>query len=241
LPLAIGLYLLISTYFGGDLTLIPGDLADTRFNIFILEHCHQFFTGTVDSFWNAGFMYPEKEAISLSDNLMGSAPIYSVFRLTGLDVYTSFQFWTITLAILNYIGAYLLVSHLSNRSWFSGVAAFVFAFSLGLAAQMNHAQTFPRFAIPLTFLFLLLWRKRKHWKWFFWSLLALTYTFYCGIYLGFMNVIPYAILFIFIAIENQSSIKKQLIHFKTSLMYGVSLAVNIGLLFVLFIPYLKRS
>ena len=241
LPLGIGLYALVSTYFGGDLSLLPGDLGDTRFNLFILEHCHQFFSGTVGEFWNAGFMYPEPEVISLSDNLIGSAPIYSLFRWTGFDIFSSFQFWAITLAVLNYTSAYLLCTYLSRKSWFSGVAAFVFAFSLGLAAQMNHAQTFPRFAIPLTFLFLLLWRERGHWKWFFWALLALTYTFYCGIYLGFMNLIPFATLFLLIIVEKWSDIKKQFSQLNTTLAYALSIVGNVVLLYFLFAPYLRRS
>lgn len=241
LPLGIGLYVFVPTYFGGDLSLLPGDLGDTRFNLFILEHCHQFFTGTVDEFWNAGFMYPEPEVISLSDNLLGSAPLYSVFRVGGLDIFSSFQLWAITLAVLNYTSAYLLASYLSNKSWFSGVAAFIFAFSLGIAAQMNHAQTFPRFAIPLTFLFLLLWREKGHWKWFFWAVLALTYTFYCGIYLGFMTLVPFAALFLFIVYENWSLIKKQLSTIRTAVFYGASLLLNIAFLYVLFAPYLRRS
>ena len=241
LPLGLGLYLLISNYFGIDLSLIPGDLGDTRFNIFLLEHCHQYFTGTVEEFWNAGFMYPEEEVITLSDNLLGSAPIYSALRMLGLDIFTAFQGWAIALSVLNYTCAYLLVSHLSKKTWFAGVAAFVFAFSIGLAAQMNHAQTFPRFAIPLAFLFLLLWRERGHWKWFFWAFLSLTYTFYCGIYLGFMNLIPFSILFIFIVIENWSLIKRQLLNIKTLFFYGLTLIINLLLLFKLFIPYLRRA
>ncbi len=241
LPLGIGLYILISTYFGSDLSVLPGDLGDTRFNLFILEHCHQYFTGTVNDFWNATFMYPEPEVISLSDNLLGSAPIYSAFRLGGLDIFTSFQLWAITLAVLNYTSAYLLAAYLSRKSWFSGVAAFVFAFSIGLAAQMNHAQTFPRFAIPLTLLFLLLWKERGHWKWFFWAVLALTYVFYCGIYLGFMTLIPFAVLFIFIVFENWAVVKNQLTTLKTAVLYSASLFLNLVLLYVLFAPYLRRS
>jgi hypothetical protein len=241
LPLGLGLYLLISTYFGSDLSLLPGDLGDTRFNLFILEHCHQYLTGTVNDFWNATFMYPEPEVISLSDNLLGTAPIYSVYRLLGFNLFSAFQYWAITLAILNYTSAYFLASHLSKKSWFAGIAAFIFAFSIGLAAQMNHAQTFPRFAIPLTLLFLLLWRERCHLKWFFWAVLALTYTFYCGIYLGFMTLIPFATLFTFIVFEKWALIKKQLSDLKTALFYGATLILNLSLLYVLFAPYLRRS
>lgn len=241
LPLATGLYILVTTYFGGDLSLMPGDLGDTRFNLFVLEHCHQFFTGQVNAFWNAGFMYPEAEVISFSDNLLGSAPFYSVFRLLGFGIFSAFQLWAITLAILNYTCAYLLVSYLSKRSWFAGVAAFIFAFSIGLAAQMNHAQTFPRFAIPLCLLFLLLWKDRRHWKWFFMASLGLTYAFYCGIYLGFMASVPFLVIFISIVWKHYSMIFDQLKNWKGITGYGISILVNVLLLYKLFAPYLRRT
>tara|TARA_B100000508_G_scaffold140085_2_gene140055 strand:+ start:73868 stop:75451 length:1584 start_codon:yes stop_codon:yes gene_type:complete len=241
LPLGIGLYVLISTYFGGDLSLLPGDLGDTRFNLFILEHCYQYFTGAVDQFWNSGFMYPEAEVISLSDNLLGSAPIYSFFRLIGLDIFSAFQWWVLALSVLNYVCAYLLVVYLSKKSWFSGIAAFVFAFSLGLAAQMNHAQTFPRFAIPLTLLFLFLWKDKMHWKWFFLSITSLTYTFYCGIYLGFMTFIPFVVMFSIILYSKWNLFIAEIKTLRNKLIYLSAIVVNLFLLYILFAPYLRRS
>ena len=82
--LILGFYFLIFQYTQFDLSLIPGDLGDGRFNNYILEHVHNFFCGNAD-FWNSGFMYPEPNIITYSDNLSGTAPIYSIFRLTGFD------------------------------------------------------------------------------------------------------------------------------------------------------------
>lgn len=241
LPLGIGLYVLIGTFFGGDLSLLPGDLGDTRFNITILEHCYQYFTGQVDSFWNAGFMYPEAEVISISDNLLGSAPIYALFRSLGFDIFSSFQFWAIVLAVLNYTAAFLLFTYVSKNSWLSGIAAFAFAFSIGLAAQMSHAQTFPRFAIPLALLFLLLWKDKKQWKWFLLATLSLTYTFYCGIYLGFLMFLPFALIFGYTVFHNWGAIKTDLSNIRYLLYYGLTIVLNLALIYLLFAPYLRRS
>jgi len=90
LGLILGLYFIVLNVTGINFEYFPGDLGDGRFNIYILEHAHQYFSGNLDSFWNAPFMYPEKEIITFSDNLLGTAPIYSIFRVFGADIFTAF-------------------------------------------------------------------------------------------------------------------------------------------------------
>ena len=78
---------------GVNLEYFPGDEGDARFNTYILEHGHQFLSGNQDALWEAPFMYPEASVISYSDNLIGSAPVYSFFRMLNFDRETSFQLW----------------------------------------------------------------------------------------------------------------------------------------------------
>jgi hypothetical protein len=241
LPLAVGLSMLISTYLGIDFTQIPGDLADTRFNLFILEHCYQYFSGAVDDFWSAGFMYPEDQVISLSDNLLGSAPFYALFRWVGFNSYTAFQCWIVALAVLNFVSAYLLIAYATKQHLWAGFGAFIFAFSIGLSAQLNHAQTFPRFAIPLCFLFLLLWKDRKSWYWFFLATVSLSYTFYCGIYLGFFTLFPFAIVFIAVVFVNRLHFAEQFRNWRAWITYPLSILFNFALLYKLFKPYISRA
>lgn len=47
-------------------------------------------------------MYPWKNVIGLSDNLLGTAPIYSLFRLLSYGREGAFQGWMLTLFGLNY-------------------------------------------------------------------------------------------------------------------------------------------
>lgn len=240
-PLIVGLIISVFPYIGFGFNYLPGDLGDTRFNIFILEHANQFFLGNVDYFWGAGFMYPEAEVISLSDNLLGSAPFYTFFRILGFNPFTSFQCWVILIAFLNYWAAFKLSDYLLENKWLAGISAFIFAFSISLASQMNHAQTFPRFAIPLIILGLLLWRKHLHWKYFALSITMLVYQFYCGIYLGFLSIVPFLIIFITIAITHFKSLLNSLRRVKTLLFYAISILINLLLLYKLFSPYLRRS
>jgi hypothetical protein len=106
---------------------------------------------------------------------------------------------------------------------------------------MSHAQTFPRFAIPLMILCLLIWRKHLSWKYFAFAITLLVYQFYCGIYLGFLLVIPFLIVFFTIIFSNFKSLLNSLKRAKTALLYVVSIAINLLLLYKLFTPYMLRS
>ena len=97
-------------------------------------------------------LYEVITIIAYSDNLLGSAPIYSFFRLLGLDQFNAYQGWVVVLSILNYSFAYLFISKISNNKYAAVIGAMVFAFSIALQSQITHVQTFPRFPIPLAFL-----------------------------------------------------------------------------------------
>ncbi|MFN2430942.1 MAG: hypothetical protein ABR574_13060, partial [Cryomorphaceae bacterium] len=152
LALALGVYFFLINILGPDFAYFSGDLGDARLNIYFLEHAYRFFTGQVDSFWNAPFMYPTPDVMSYSDTLLGSAPIFALFRLLGCDVYTSFQWWYAVLVILNFSAAYLFLNYVFKNRYAAALGAFVFAFSIGIHSQGYHAQTFARFAIPIALL-----------------------------------------------------------------------------------------
>jgi hypothetical protein len=240
-PLIVGLIFQLIPLIGWNLEFMPGDLGDTRFNIFVLEHGHQFITGQVDSFWSAGFMHPEPEVISLSDNLLGTMPLYALFRVLGADIFSAFQYWLILLTLLNYLCSFKLIQFITNNAAASGLGAFVFTFSIGLAAQMNHAQMYPRFALPLLIYFLLLWLKDLRPKHFVFSVSLLVYLFYCGIYLGFMGAIPFVALFFYIAYKHKTTLLSQLKERKKLILYSTGIVLNLLALLTLFLPYLRRA
>ena len=65
---------------GYDFSRVPGDLGDARFNNYVLEHFYQWISGTVQGYWNAAFFYPYSGTMAFSDTLLGSAPLYALFR-----------------------------------------------------------------------------------------------------------------------------------------------------------------
>src|SRR5262249_46496217 len=80
---------------------------------------------------------------------LGTLPLYAVFRFVGLDRETAFQYWFLTLFVLNYSAA-LWVLRRWLKSWTGAAAgAYLFAFGLPLVMQIGHVQLIPRFQVPL--------------------------------------------------------------------------------------------
>lgn len=226
---------------GPGLTHYPGDLIDGRFNNYLLEHAYNYFTGIESSFWNAPFMFPEEKVISYSDNLLGTAPFYILFRLLGCDRELAFQCWYILLAILNFTSCYILLKCLFKNVYAAAIGAMVFAFSLALHSQMAHAQTFPRFAIPLSFLMGLMFLKELKVKYFFVSVFFVVYQFYCGIYIGFMLASALGFFFLVSLFLNHKLYFEKFGDLKWWFVMTGALILNILILWPLMKPYLARA
>ena len=238
--LILGLSLFTFNVIGFNFCFFPGDLGDGRLNLYFLEHAHLFFTGKLKSFWDAPFMFPEKNVISYSDNLLGSAPIFSSFRLAGFDIYKSYQLWFVTVSALNYISAFYFLKHLFKNNYSAVLGAFIFAFSIALQSQLTHAQTFPRFAIPLAFMMAVKFSEELRPKYFFYTLLFVVYQIYCGVYLGFMLAVPIGVYLTLTIIKSLLQKRQILLNFKwfsQIVSYGL---LNIVILLPLMLPYIKR-
>lgn len=239
--LCIGLYLFSLKITGSNLTFFPGDLGDGRLNLYFLEHNFQYLTGKVFSYWNVPFMYPEKNVLAYSDNLIGSAPFYCIYRFLGFNIYKSYQLWYITITILNYLCAYYFIKYVFKNNYTAIIGAFIFTFSIALQSQLTHAQTFPRYAIPLVFLAAYKFNETYNLKYFFNTLLLLVYQFYCGIYLGLMLAIPtsiYLFWVLFKGVKVEQTIK---LNVKWFLKFCLIILLNIGLLTLLMYHYLQRK
>ncbi|MBS1570492.1 MAG: hypothetical protein JST45_13775 [Bacteroidetes bacterium] len=192
----IGMWSVPLALFGPNRALIPGDLGDARFNNYILEHFYRYITGRTDVYWDAPFMYPWKNVVALSDNLLGSAPIYSVFRMLGFTREGAFQGWILVLFALNYWCCLLALRKWAGNTALAACAAYIFAFGIYNIGQVNNLQVLPRFMVPLAFLFFWNHLRSGAWKWLLLAILAVVYQFYCGMYIGFILV--YALFFLFI-------------------------------------------
>lgn len=238
--LVAGIYLFPIRLFETDFSKIPGDMGDARFNNYILEHGHKFLSGKTDHYWDAPFMYPFKNVIAFSDNLLGTVPVYSFFRLAGADRETAFQWWFLALITLNFICCFWALDKWSGNSILSAVGAYIFAFSIFNLGQMGHAQVFPRFIVPLVFFWSWKFLSEKNLRHFLLLSLGIVYQFYCGVYLGFLllYVLLFFLLSYFIAYRN-FSLFHPLKKIKTALLYLAIILVSALLMLPLMIPYLK--
>lgn len=147
--LALGMALVPLRVTGFRLTNLPGDDVDSHFNLYVLEHGWQWLSGKQPRFWDAPFFYPQPNVIAYSDNHLGTLPLYSLFRVVGFDRETAFQYWFLTLFVLNY-SACLWVLRRWQPSWIGAAAgAYLFAFAVPLVMQFGHVQLIPRFLVPL--------------------------------------------------------------------------------------------
>jgi hypothetical protein len=192
----LGLWLVVLHPLGPHLSLLPGDLQDSRFNNYILEHFYRWVTGQTHNYINAPFFFPFKQALAFSDTLLGSAPFYTLFRFVGFDSETAFQFWFILGFFLNYIAASYVLKHLHLKPLAIGAGAFFFTYGLPLLAQENHVQLLYRFCIPLACLsFWDFCQKPKLWA-LFRICIWVVWQFYLTIYMGAFLLLLLAVLVI---------------------------------------------
>ncbi len=242
LLLLCGLYLVPLSIFELNFSKIPGDFGDARFNNYILEHGYQYIIGNVHSYWNAPFMFPYKNSITFSDNLLGTMPIYSLYRFLDFSRETSFQLWLLTLFVLNYVCTYWVLKKWSNHIILSTVGAYIFAFSILLVGNIYNVQTMPRFIIPFLFYWAWLYLKEKQLINLYKLGLGLVFQFYCGIYLGFYTF--YVLLFFVLAyliIFRDKEFYRQF-NDKTIVLKTLSaIVISSALLLPLMLPYYENS
>lgn len=241
IALILGLLTVQFRVLGFDFSRIPGDLGDARFNMYLLEHAYQFSTGQWAEYWNAGFFYPGLESISYSDNLLGASPLYSIARVIGGSREGAFQFWILSMTVLNFLAAYFLFLRWSNKEAWSALGAFVYAFSLVLFSQMYHVQTMPRFAFPLMLLFFYRFHEQGKVRFLVLAVWMLVWQFWCGIYLGFFALFV-GVLFAICSLPFYWKKYFELIrNWKSLLFFGLSSIMATLVMLKLMAPYMRRA
>jgi len=191
-----GMWTVPLALFGPDRDLIPGDPDEARLDNYMLEHFHLYSIGKADAYWDAPFMQPRKNTAALSDNLLGTAPLYSVFRCLGNTREAAFQGWMLVLFALNYWCCLLALRKWAGSTVLAACAAFIFAFGIYHMGQLHNAQALPKFMMPVALFFLWNHLRTGAWRWLLLAMLATVYQFYCGIYPGSMLV--YGLCFLFL-------------------------------------------
>src|SRR5690606_7500750 len=141
----------------------------------------------------------------------------------------------------NYVCAFYFLKHVFRNNYSAVLGAFIFAFSIALQSQLTHAQTFPRFAIPLAFLMAVKFSEALKPKYFFFTLLLTVYQFYCGIYLGFMLAFPIGIFVLLIIVNHLWMGKQRFFNVKWLLHIILFSLLSVVILLPLILPYMERK
>ncbi len=169
---------------GPDRSLIPGDLIEARSNNYVLEHFHSFITGRQDRYWDAPLIYPAQNALAHSENLLGSAPIYSVFRSIGLTRESAFQAWIVTVFALNFWCCFIAMRIWTGKTLASAAGAYIFAFGISTLDHLSSIELLPRFASPFALVFTWSYLRTTKVRFLIWAIAALVLQLYCGLQIG---------------------------------------------------------
>lgn len=192
----LGMYFVPLSVMHLDLSRIPGDLVDARLNNYFLEHGYKWVTGQVASLWSAPFFFPAPQVMTLSDNHLGTLPLYSLFRFLNFDRETAYQLWMLALFALNYLCAVVVLNRMRFNSVGATAGAYFFTFSLPMSAQLGHIQLLPRFMIPLAFYFALRFLEEKKNRDLATTCACVVVQFYCVIYIGYFLSLGLAFFFV---------------------------------------------
>ncbi|NMC18610.1 MAG: hypothetical protein GYA38_09485 [Chloroflexi bacterium] len=237
--------------FGITLSRIPGDLGDSRMVWYMLEHFYAWISGKIDSYWNAGFFYPYPSTAAFSETMLGSAPLYALFRFLGFSKYLSYQFWLILGFMLNYFAAAFVLVKCSLKPLAAGAGAFFFAFGMPIFGQEYHLQLILRFLVPVAGY--LLWRFSQKPRFVLLPLLffAVVWQFYISVYTGFFLAIMLLVMLFIIPLVNEGDTSRNPFRFWSSalvlsfkstsipkrILHLFLMAACLFLLVKLFMPY----
>jgi hypothetical protein len=238
----LGIWYFCIRILGYNLEYIPGDLGDSRFINYLLEHGYKWLTGNIHAFWNAGFMYPFKNTIALSDTMLGTMPVYAVWRFFGFGPESSYQLWWISICTLNYWVSYVVFKKWFNRYDIAIILAWIFAFTIYNIGQLNYMQMIIRFLVPLVFYSAFKMVLSPSIKYLAIYCFGIVFQFYCAMYTGFY-LLYFSVLFILFYYVLSKHWKQLSYYFsKRKLVYTIFVIILslLGMLW-LFIPYFRMA
>ncbi len=182
---------------GSGLEYIPGDLGDSRFINYLLEHGYMWITGNTDSFWTAPFMHPFANTIALSDPMIGTQPFYMTWRAVGFNPETSYQLWWLCICTLNFWVSYWSFDKLFRNKLLAAILAWIFAFTVFNLGQLNYMHLIVRFPVPLAVYAAIRFTSQFSLKYLAVYCLCIVYQLYSVAYTGFY-LLYFSMLFMFV-------------------------------------------
>lgn len=227
---------------GYHLEYIPGDLGDSRFINYLLEHGYLWLAGKEDSFWDAGFMFPFKNTVALSDSMLGTIPFYSFWRFLGFSAETSYQLWWIIICTLNFWISYVVFKKWFKRFEIETILSWIFTFTIFNIGQLNYMQMIVRFMVPVVFYAAFRMMEKPSGKYLLIYASGIVFQFYCAMYTGFY-LLYFSLIFIVAYLIITKKWDLLFYHFKKEriLKTLLLLAIPLAAILWLFIPYIKMA
>jgi hypothetical protein len=186
------------------------DEGDTIFNHYLLEHGYRWVTRWPKhlSFWDAPYFHPVPNVVAYSDAMLGSGPLYWLFRVIGISELPSYQLWLMSVLALDFVAMlWFLRDSLKLGRVGSAWGAFLFAFASMRVQQLDHQQLLPHFLTVLAIQFLVrafraqtagnprtvFWRVSG---WLVAAALAGIAQLYTGFYLAWFAVVAVSLVFV---------------------------------------------
>jgi len=240
--IAYALFYTLFSLFGFHLERIPGDLADSRLNNYLLEHGYRFIRGLDESFWSPPFNYPENNMLAYSDNFIGQLPFYATFRFIGLNRENAYQGWLILTYLLNFFCCAWVLFRLGANKPAAFLGAYLFAFSAAILDQSNHTQMTSRYPVALAFYFLIrLFQEPRH-RYLLFFLGSVVLQFLNSIYLGFLlSLSLFFFSFVYLILYRKELSFAPLLKKKELLFAGVYLVLSGLILRSFFGPYMRHA
>jgi hypothetical protein len=216
---------------------------DNRLNNYFLEHSFQlaFNRDYAGSLWSPNFFYPFKNALALSDNLWGSAPLYWLFR-GFLPSELSFQLWMIGTTLLCFASFVMVLRHFKVSHVLSAMGGFLFAFGMPRMLQLSHPQLLPQFYMPFAFLFLWQFIHKPNNSRLILAMIFIYLQLLAGIYLGWFLLVSLPIL-VAVPLYHGHALRVSLKEYFTNnkKTAAVALLVWSTAMIALLLPYVKMS
>lgn len=233
-----GLWYYCFRILGFDLGTTPGDYGDSRFINYVLEHGFRWLKGEDPDFWRAGFMYPLKNNIAISDSMAGALPVYALFRFMRFDMETAYQLWWLSTCILNFWCCFFAFKKIGFNHFLCAIGAYVFAFGINNFNQFQHLQFNYKFLIPVAIAALYLFLKLPRVKYFVVLMACIVFQFYASAYLGIMLFyfsLAFACSYLLYA-ENWQRFKSGITK-RSGIYMGLIIVISACLLLVIALPY----
>jgi hypothetical protein len=154
-----GLWLVFYPTFLSGFTRMQPEAGDCLLNNCFWEHSYRwaFDRDYPYDLWSPPYFYPTPYTLTYSETVLGTAPIYWLFR-TWFSETVACQLWIILTYALNYIAMAVVLRWFGVNTLLTAAGAFVFAFGLIRVDHLTHQHMTVQYFSPFA-------------VWYFWSFL----------------------------------------------------------------------